>query len=173
MRKDLNPRERESYKDSTLAEGAPEKPLFGNTFTRRRFLKRAGGATAATMLALHGMRVEVLAQSGSAWKRRKIEETWVMDLKTAPYFVEPTPAQQQGQKDSWEMQHPQNGANPAGANSTDRDYRLIDPANNVPSSSFENGDSIDMTFATSQATDGKWYMTATLTIVETISWEAP
>jgi hypothetical protein len=34
--------------------------------TRREFLKRSGGATAATMLALHGMKVEILAQGGSA-----------------------------------------------------------------------------------------------------------
>jgi len=40
----------------------------GNRFSRRTFLKRTGGATAATMLAMHGMKVEVLAQGTSTQK---------------------------------------------------------------------------------------------------------
>jgi hypothetical protein len=61
-------RTRKSY---GVTHGAPENgdfsglPPNGSIFTRRTFLRRSGGASAATMLALHGMKVEILAQGGS------------------------------------------------------------------------------------------------------------
>ena len=63
MKDDVNPRERESYNDCCGGKCGPKEngDFWNNPITRRRFLKKTGGATAATMLALHGMKVEVMA----------------------------------------------------------------------------------------------------------------
>lgn len=70
MKEDVSGRERESYSDCCGGNCGPKEngEFWNNPITRRRFLKRTGGATAATMLALHGMKVEVVALgSTSVW----------------------------------------------------------------------------------------------------------
>lgn len=70
-------RERESYEVSAAENGGQENaPFISNPITRRRFLKRTGGATAATALALHGLNQSIHAQI--AYFTKVTENSWTM-----------------------------------------------------------------------------------------------
>jgi hypothetical protein len=48
----------------------PEPSLWNSAVGRRMFIKATGAATVATVIALHGFKIEVLA-SGSAYQMEK------------------------------------------------------------------------------------------------------
>lgn len=54
--------------DLSITIKPPAGALWNSAIGRRAFLKRTGGATLATALALHGTRVQVQAVETSAWK---------------------------------------------------------------------------------------------------------
>ena len=64
MKDDINDKYRKSYDGCCCEVSGPKKngDFWNNPITRRKFLKNTGGATAATVLALSGMKVEVLGQ---------------------------------------------------------------------------------------------------------------
>lgn len=53
----------------------PEPSLWNSTLGRRAFLRKTGMATAATAIALHGFRVEVLASESATYQFHQVDRS--------------------------------------------------------------------------------------------------
>ena len=97
MEKDVNQREGASYTNSATERKIG--PIFSST-SRRRFLKRSGGASAATALAWHGFKTNAFAAASPHCNPHGDSCTWIQSVTVTFTSTSVPAALQPGQQNA-------------------------------------------------------------------------